>query len=233
MDRRFIAGFAFVPDPWTMLDWIDPDPTLALLKIVVAVGIVALAIKVWFELYIRVRRHGGGPIAGAVVGVGLALLLVSLIPGLFPLEVGLVVLVAAFVFLYRPDLVVRFTGGPRKEWAALHEGRELAVLVARARRPAGGVGRPGDPVAARGAVDARDAGDARVPGARAADAARRSRRCVARRPTRGELAGRGRGAAGCDRGTTRVGEGARGAGPRRGAGGLTPGWPIGRSSRAA
>ena len=89
-----------------------------------------LAIKVWFELNIRVRRYGGGSIAGIVVGVGLALLIVSLIPGLFPLEVGLGVLVAAFVFLYRPDVVVRFTGGPRKEWAALQEGRELAVLVA-------------------------------------------------------------------------------------------------------
>jgi hypothetical protein len=125
-----------------MLDWIDPDPMAAVLKIVVAVVIVALAIKVWAELYIRVRRHGGGPIAGAVVGVGLALLLVSLIPGLFPLEVGLVVLVAAFVFLYRPDLVVRFTGGERKEWAALHEGRELAVMVAEHGGPRVAAGDP-------------------------------------------------------------------------------------------
>ena len=113
-----------------MVDLLGTDPTTAIVRIGIAIVIVGVAIKVWFELNIRVRRHGGGPLAGVVVGVGLALLIVSLIPGLFPLEVGLGVLVAAFVFLYRPDLVVKLTGGPRKEWAALLEGRELAVLVA-------------------------------------------------------------------------------------------------------
>ncbi len=113
-----------------MLDWLGTDPTTAIVRIAIALVIVGIAIKVWFELNIRVRRYGGGPIAGAVVGVGLALLIVSLIPGLFPLEFGLGVLVVAFVFLYRPDLVVKVTGGPRKEWSALQEGRELAVLVA-------------------------------------------------------------------------------------------------------
>lgn len=123
-----------------MLDWLGTDPTTAIGRIFIAIVIVGIAIKVWFELNIRVRRYGGGPIAGIVVGAGLALLIVSLIPGLFPLEVGLGVLVAAFVFLYRPDLVVRLTGGPRKDWAALHSGRELAVLVAERGGPRAAAG---------------------------------------------------------------------------------------------
>lgn len=129
-----------MPDAWSMLDWLGTDPTTAIVRIVMALVIVGVAIKVWFELNIRIRRHGGGPLAGVVVGVGLALLIVSLIPGLFPMEVGLGVLVVAFVFLYRPDLVVKFTGGPRKEWAALQEGRELAVLVAERGGPRAAAG---------------------------------------------------------------------------------------------
>lgn len=119
-----------MPDALRMLDWLDPNPATAVVKIVAAIAIVAIATKAWSELNIRVRAHGGGVIAGVLVAVGLALLLAALIPGLFAFEVGIAVLVAAFVFLYRPDLVVRLSGGPRKEWAALHEGRELAVLVA-------------------------------------------------------------------------------------------------------
>lgn len=113
-----------------MLDWVSADPGRAAIMVVAAIAIIGLAIKVWFELYIRVRRNGGGPVAGAVTGVGLALLIIALVPGLLDFQTGLIVLIAAFVVLYRPELVVRLTGGPRKEWAALREGRELAVLVA-------------------------------------------------------------------------------------------------------
>jgi hypothetical protein len=113
-----------------VLDLIDPTPQGALLKIVGAALIVAVAIAVWFQMYKRVRMYGGGTVAGVVVGVGIALLILSLIPGLFSAEIGILVLIAAFVFLYRPDVVVRYTGGPQKAWSALREGRELAVLVA-------------------------------------------------------------------------------------------------------
>ena len=113
-----------------MLDLIDPDPGAALVKIAGAIAIVGLAIAVWFQLNLRTRAHGGGVLAGIVVAIGIALLLVALVPGLLGAEVGLVVLVAVFVALYRPETVVRLTGGPRKEWSALHEGRELVVLVA-------------------------------------------------------------------------------------------------------
>jgi hypothetical protein len=113
-----------------MLDWLDPDPVQAIVKVVAAVAIVAMGIAVWFQLDRRTRAHGGGVVAGILVAAGIAMLVVSLIPGLFSFEVGLGVLFLAFVVLYRPDVVVRASGGPRKEWAALHEGRELAVLVA-------------------------------------------------------------------------------------------------------
>ena len=119
-----------------MLDWLDPNPLLAVGKIVAAVAIVGVAIAVWSQLYTRVKANGGRPLAGVVVAVGIVLLLLALVPGLFSMEVGLAVLVGAFVFLYRPDVVVRLTGGPRKEWLALHEGRELAVLVAERGGPA-------------------------------------------------------------------------------------------------
>ena len=118
-----------MPDALSMLDWIASDPAGALIRVVAAIAIVGMGIAVWFQLDRRTRSFGGGLIAGAVVAVGLALLIVSLIPGLLPFEFGIAVLIAAFVFLYRPDVVVRFTGGPRKEWDALREGRELGVLV--------------------------------------------------------------------------------------------------------
>jgi hypothetical protein len=113
-----------------MLSWIDPDPASALLKIAGAIAIVGVGIAVWFQMEKRTRAYGGGRAAGVLVAAGIVLLVLALVPGLFSLEIGLVVLVLAFVFLYRPDLVVRYSGGPRKEWEALREGRELAVLVA-------------------------------------------------------------------------------------------------------
>lgn len=119
----------FVPDASPMLDWITADPGGALVKIIGAIAIVAMSIAVWIQLDKRTRANGGGVLAGGVLGVGIGLLVVSLIPGLFPFEIGITVLFLAFVVLYRPDVVVRATGGPRKEWMALHEGRELAVLV--------------------------------------------------------------------------------------------------------
>src|SRR3954451_15993671 len=113
-----------------MLDWLDPDPVHAIVKIVGTIAIVGMGIAVWFQLDRRTRAHGGGVIAGVLVAAGITMLVLSLIPGLFSFEIGITVLFLAFVFLYRPDVVVRASGGPRKEWRALREGRELAVLVA-------------------------------------------------------------------------------------------------------
>jgi hypothetical protein len=112
-----------------MLDWIAADPAGALIRVIGAVAIVGMGILLWVQLEKRTRANGGGLLAGAAVAAGIALLIVSLIPGLFSFELGIMVLIAAFFALYRPDVVVKATGGPRKEWDALREGRELGVLV--------------------------------------------------------------------------------------------------------
>ena len=125
-----------------MLDIIGGDPGTILFRVVIAIVVVAVAILVWVQLNLRVRQFGGGRLAGAAMAVGLGLLIVSLIPGLFPFEVGITILVAAFVVLYRPDVVVRVTGGETKEFQALHEGRELAVLVAERGGPRAASGDP-------------------------------------------------------------------------------------------
>ena len=113
----------------------------------------------WFQLNVPRPRERWRGAARKVVGVGIALLLASLIPGLFAFEVGLAVLVGAFVFLYRPDIVVRITGGPSKEWQALHDGRRAGGPRRRSGRAAGGSQRRGDRGAHRRPVGARDARD--------------------------------------------------------------------------
>jgi hypothetical protein len=119
-----------------MLDFIDPDPGQALLKIVLTVAVVVLGIMLWLKLSQRVRRHGGRPMATIVTGVGIGALLVALIPGFIPFDIGLIVLIVALLVIYRPDEVVKATGGPRMEWRALREGRELRRLVAQRGNPA-------------------------------------------------------------------------------------------------
>ncbi|MDP2349888.1 MAG: hypothetical protein Q8M74_01875 [Chloroflexota bacterium] len=119
-----------------MLDFIDPDPGQALLKIVLTGVVVVLGVMLWLKLSQRVRRHGGRPMATIVTGVGIAALLVALIPELIPFDIGLIVLIAALLVIYRPDEVVKATGGPRMEWRALRQGRELQRLVARRGNPA-------------------------------------------------------------------------------------------------
>jgi hypothetical protein len=125
-----------------MLDWLDPNPAAALLKIAGFVAIVGVAIAVWFQLWTRVKRYGGRPLGGVLLAAGLVLLILALIPGLFSFQVGIAVLVAAFFFIYRPDVVVKLSGGPRKEWEALRAGRELFVLVAERGGPRAARGDP-------------------------------------------------------------------------------------------
>lgn len=118
-----------------MLDFIDPDPGQALLKIVLTAAVVALGVMLWIKLSQRVRRHGGRPLASIVTGVGIAALLLALIPELIPFDMGLIVLIVALLVIYRPDEVVKATGGPRMEWRALREGRALRQLVAQRGNP--------------------------------------------------------------------------------------------------
>jgi hypothetical protein len=112
-----------------MLDFIDPDPLLALLKIALVVGLVALMIALWFQLMHRSRRYGGGTIAAIVMAAAVVGLLVSIAPNFLPLDIGIFILFACLLAIYRPEQVVKVTGGASLRYRALREGRELALLV--------------------------------------------------------------------------------------------------------
>jgi hypothetical protein len=112
-----------------MLDFIDPDPLQALLKIAGAVAVVVMAVVLWFQLLHRSRRFGGGPIAAAIMAAAVVALLVAIAPNLMPFDIGIFVLILSLMAIYRPDQVVKLTGGPSLAYRALHEGRELQLLV--------------------------------------------------------------------------------------------------------
>ena len=111
-----------------MLPDVAADPAAFALRIAFAAAIVAVAIALWFRLMVRVHAHGGRPIAGVLVAAGIAAMLLAIVPGILSPELGFALLFGGFVILYRPDLVVRATGGPRIEWRALRAGRELVLL---------------------------------------------------------------------------------------------------------
>jgi hypothetical protein len=112
-----------------MLSFLDPDPLQAVLKIAMAVGLVALSIVLWTQLQHRSRRFGGGTIAAVVMAAAVVALLVAIAPNLLPIDIGIFLLFAALLAIYRPEQVVKVTGGPSLRYRALREGRELALLV--------------------------------------------------------------------------------------------------------
>ncbi len=112
-----------------MLDFIDPDPMGALLKIGLAIGVVVLVVVLWFQLLHRSRRFGGGTLAAVTMLAAVVALLVAITPNLLPFEIGLMVLLLGLLAIYRPEQVVKITGGPSLRYRALREGRELRLLV--------------------------------------------------------------------------------------------------------
>jgi hypothetical protein len=124
-----VAWFPRLPDAWPMLDFIDPDPLQALLKIAGVVGLVALMVALWFQLMHRSRRYGGGTIAAIVMAAAVVGLLVAIAPSFLPFDIGIFVLFACLLAIYRPEQVVKVTGGASLRYRALREGRELALLV--------------------------------------------------------------------------------------------------------
>ncbi len=112
-----------------MLDFIDPDPVQALLKIGLAIAVVVMAYLVWGQLQHRSRRYGGGNVAAGIMAVAVVAMLVAITPDLLPFEIGLFVLFLGLAAIYRPDQVVKATGGPSLRYRALREGRELQLLV--------------------------------------------------------------------------------------------------------
>jgi hypothetical protein len=112
-----------------MLDFLDPDPVQALLKIGLVIAVVVMAYVLWGQLQHRSRRYGGGNLAAAVMLFAVVALLVAITPNLLPFEIGLFVLFLALAAIYRPDQVIKATGGPSLRYRALREGRELRLLV--------------------------------------------------------------------------------------------------------
>ena len=92
-------------------------------------GIVVLSVLLWTQLLHRSRRFGGGNIAAALMAAAIVGLLVAISPNLLPFDVGIFVLILSLLVIYRPDQVIKFTGGPSLRYRALHEGRELQMLV--------------------------------------------------------------------------------------------------------
>jgi hypothetical protein len=112
-----------------MLDFINPDPLQAFLLILGAVGVVVLSVLLWIQLQHRSRRYGGGNIAAALMAVAIVGLLVAISPNFLPFDIGIVILIVSLMVIYRPDQVIKYTGGPSLRYRALHEGRELQLLV--------------------------------------------------------------------------------------------------------
>ena len=199
-----------------MLDFIDPDPLQALLLILGAVGVVVLSVLLWIQLQHRSRRYGGGNIAAALMAVAIVGLLVSISPNFLPFDFGIFVLILSLMVIYRPDQVIKFTGGPSLRYRALREGRELQLLV----REHGGwsVAGRNEEVAERieGLARVRGAGDGALHRAGARDRAGGSRGAGCRGAAR-RARGRRRGAPGVAQGTAdvRAGPGEAGRGARR------------------
>jgi hypothetical protein len=105
------------------------DPVQVLLFVGLAVGVVVLAALLWQQLLHRSRRYGGGLLAAAAMAFAVLALLAAIAPNLLPFEIGLFLLFVALASIYRPDQVVKLTGGPSLRYRALREGRELQLLV--------------------------------------------------------------------------------------------------------
>lgn len=108
---------------------LDLDPSQAPLAIVVAVGVVVLAVVLWRELRHRARRYGGGDLAAVVMFLAVGGILVALTPDLLPFEIAIFLLISSLLAVLRPEQAVRLAGGPNLRWRALREGRELQLLV--------------------------------------------------------------------------------------------------------
>ena len=106
------------------------DPARLLADVALAVIGVALAALLIPRQLRRARQFGGRPAAEVVIIAAVVALVVSLQADLLPVETSFGLMIVAVVVAFRPEDVVRFTGGPRLEWRALAEGTALQQLVA-------------------------------------------------------------------------------------------------------
>jgi hypothetical protein len=112
------------------------NPVTLIISVALGVGLVALSVALWFQLQHRARRYGGGNVAAAAMAAAIVLLLVSIAPdptsgkgSWLPIEIGFAMLFVALAAIYRPEQVVKLTGGPSLRYRALEEGRTLQLMV--------------------------------------------------------------------------------------------------------
>jgi hypothetical protein len=103
----------------------NADTTIDIPLVIIAAVVVALAVGIWFQARNRLRARGGGWLPQAVVAVAIAAVLLVLGDSRIPFEASLPVLIIALIAIYQPDLVVRYTGGPRREWSLLRDTHAL------------------------------------------------------------------------------------------------------------
>jgi hypothetical protein len=104
------------------------NPLHLVILVALSVGVVALAIALWTQLQHRARRYGGGMLAALVLAVAVVALLAA-VSNQLPMDIGLILLIGSLGAIYRPEQVVKLTGGPALRYRALREGRELQLLV--------------------------------------------------------------------------------------------------------
>ncbi len=108
---------------------LEANPLLAVVWVGMVIGLVALCILLWTQLQQRSRRYGGGKRAAIVMALAVVGLLVAIAPDFLPMDIGIFLLVLSVVAIYKPEQVIKATGGARIEWRALRDGRELQLLV--------------------------------------------------------------------------------------------------------
>jgi hypothetical protein len=131
-----LQAVPYLPDPYSVFDGWTLDPEHLLIATGVAVLAIVLLYLLWGELRHRARRYGGDDRTAVVMLVAVFALIIAISPNIVPMEVGVILLLAAFAAIYKPATVVKLFGGPNIRWRALHEGRELQVIVAERGGPA-------------------------------------------------------------------------------------------------
>jgi len=125
-----LASSPRMPDPWPMLTWLDPDPTRALVDAICLVLGVGLGVWLVPRQARLARQYGGRLVAVGITVIGTLCLLASLQPALVTTNSSVMLLIIGLAIAFRPEAIVRITGGPTPAWAALKAGTELQALLA-------------------------------------------------------------------------------------------------------
>lgn len=104
------------------------NPVNVIILVALAVALAVMAVGLWNALRHRSRRYGGGTVAALVMALAVVTLIAA-VSNQLPLDIGMFLLIASLAAIYRPEQVVRLTGGASLRYRALQEGRELQLVV--------------------------------------------------------------------------------------------------------